>query len=666
VTPGRQARSSHETSLFTLVRDPVLLGRVGQPRFLTTARYEPTLRRQLGAGHIDLVFESAETIAVIGGVQLDPNWLVTRERFPIIWPASIAAVLPNEQLLALEEAIVPWLRAIARGRAMVTESIRAFVPSERFARARAAGLVGAVPFDRSIPAMAPFVYARRFAVGANVALDCAHAALAHALLADVAASVAYRAGAQVDDFALAWYGLERSSVPLEGVADVAIVDRRGAHDANVVIELAPAGDSAGSVIDVPSPVPWDVLFTFDVADAPAVSRFAVTAVEAACREAEPLAPAVPIGGSSGVIALAVGVEALHMRGDDIAEVEILRRLLTAEGFTLRIVSSTDDAGLADAQLLHIFGAPTEPHTLAFAEYARGRGLEFVFDCPPQASDPSAFAETIYPILHRLATAEAEVEEYLLAFLAGRVDRMAVPNEPNTDEYARRLVRFGELARSAAGILVMHEDRETMRALVQRAAAERVVPRAVFAGPEPAGAAIGHLVPNVPFAFAHGVIGARSNLMPVAFAAERRRVPLVIAGPVYDVEYLQVLRAAAPSAIVLADAAPAVVSSLFRQAAIYVDAAARPASAGGLFRAVACGALPVLAATSPLARMAGGAAPTFNAASAAHCGDRLAHALGSLDRTMPVAELRVRLLARRNPAAALRDVLAAYSRTATAV
>jgi hypothetical protein len=662
---ARRIRRSREAPFFALWRDPAVLGQLAYPQLLTTARYEPILRRSLGGGHIDLLFESGETSCVLGGIRLDPDSLITRERSPIVWPAAIAATLGEEQLLAIEETIVPWLRAIARGRAMATESIRSFVSSSRFERARAAGLVGAVPLERSMPAMAPFVFARRFASGAHVALGCTDAPLAQAVLADIAASFAYGEGAQADAFALAWYGFARPEPAPGRVADLAIVDCRGAIQANVVIERTPAAGASGAIVEVPSPAPWDVLFSFDTADAPAASHFGVTAIEPQGRVPEPLAISTPVGGSSGVIVLAVSPEALAMRGADIEEVEIFGRRLGAEGFTVYVVNSTADPALADAQLVHIFGAPSESDTIAFAEHALARGVEFVFDLPPQASDSSAFAENAIAIIHRAAKDDAELQHYLLAFQAGRIDRSGTPPEPSAEEYARTQTRFGELAQRAAAVLVPEEDRAGLVALFPPAAA-RVFARGVFAEAEPDPAAIGHLAPRQPFALVHGPIGARSHLLPVAFGAELHRVPLVITGPVYDVDYLQTLRATAPNAIVLADAAAAVVSALYRQAAVFVDAAPRPRSAAGLLRAVACGALPVLAQTSPLTRIAGAAAPTFVPTSADDCGVTLARALTPLDRSAPIAELRGRLLARRDPAATLRGVLAAYSRAATAV
>jgi hypothetical protein len=590
---------------------------------------------------------------------------LTRERSPFIWPMAIAAVLPAEQLLALEGAVLPWLRALARGRPMASEAIRAYAPSERFTRARAAGLVGAVPLERAIEGMAPFVYARRFAAGAHVALGCSGAALGHVVLADLAASFTYVAGAESDAFERAWYGLCEPSASPGRPFDLALVERRGEVEAQIVIERSPAAGSAGVIVHVPAPVPYDVLFSFDDADAPSISSFAVHAGETPSRESEPLEPAVSVGGSSGSVVFAISPEASAMRGPDLEEMEIFRRRLSAEGLAVSVVTSPEAAELTGAQLVHIFGAPCEPHSTEFAEYARGRGIAFVLDLPPQAADGSAFNESVYFALLRSALDEAEIARYLAAFGSGRLDRGSV-QAPTAEDDAKQSARFAAVARSAGGVLVPHEDRAGAAARLPGVPADRIFGRGVFAEPEPERVAVGHLVPRAPFAFAHCVIGTRSNVLYAAFAAERRRVPFVVAGPVYDVDYLQALRAAAPNAVVLADASPAVISSLYRRAAVYVDAAPRPTSAANVLRAVACGALPVILETSPLTRVAGPASPVLSATSTTACGIALMHAIDLAAESLAVTELRVRLLARRDPATVLREVLAAYTRVATAV
>ena len=673
-------RTTREASLFGLWRDGAVLDALATIENLTIARYEPVTRNLLGTGLIDMVFERQERSCVVGGIRLDPNSLITRERSPFIWPEHIAGVLDANRLRTFELFLTPWLRSLARARPMAHESIRRYAPSERFDRAREAELLGAAPLEGVMRRMAPFVYARRFAVGSHVLVDCADEGLAHAVLGDLATSLADADGA-VDDpsgdraFARAWYGVRSREPEALGVRDLVLVDCFGPDDrfspndryvagAPIVVEASPLVTSTAAVVDVPSPVPLDVLFTFDAADAPAISRFAVHAAEPALRTCPPFERPKLIGGSSGNIVIALSVGALAMRGADVDEAESLQQCLADEGFSPSIATEIGDPSMAGAQLVHIFGAPIEAHTIAFGRAARQIGAGYVFDVPPRPQSPSAFVETMLVLALRAATDDAERARYLEAYEARRVTAATGP-EPSPEEYAQIEERFAELARGAVAILVAAEDIESVRALLPPAAREHVLARGIFGSPEPAPSPIGHLVPSAPFAFVHASIGARSHALFTALAAESRGVPLVIAGPCYDVEYLQTLRTIAPNAVVLADPDAGVISALYRRASLWVDAAPRPSSAGGLFRAAACGALPVLATESPLARIAGAGIPTFRLTSFEDCARTLVEAMALPDRDERIAALQTKLAPWSDLAQTFGGLMAAYSRGASA-
>ncbi|MGD0476444.1 MAG: hypothetical protein ABSB70_24980 [Candidatus Velthaea sp.] len=633
---------------------------------MTTARCEPILRAALGSSHIDLLFEQAAQSAVLSGLRLDANQLITRERSAFVWPVFAVQSVEADQLEEIERRLTPWLRSISRARGMSAEAVRRFIPSERFEQARLAGLFGAAPLEQTLPRMAPFVYARRFAAGARVWIDCADGPLAQAVLADLAAVIERPEPRNTEEsFAALWYGSVPAAATCGAGAELAIVDACAKVDAPITILLKPA-EAAAAVrwVDVPSPAPWDLLFSFDVADAPAVSRFGVLALEPQLREPRTPPVARAVGGSAGTIVLAVSPEALAMRGPDIEEAQILSRRLAAEGFTVEFCSDAGDAALDRAQLVHIFGAPFEDHASAFAESAQKRGTPYVFDVPPCPNTPSGLREADFGLICRAVVDDAMVSSYETAYFAGRLDSGGAKSEASAEEFARKEARFAQLARYAAAVIVMAEDRELMCAALPPSIASRVLARGIFADAEPVAEAIGHLVPRAPFAFVHATIAARSHALLTAVAAERGNLPCVIAGPVYDVEYLQTIRIAAPSAIVLADAAPGIMSALYRRAAVWVDASSRPRSAAALTRAVDCGALPLLTANSPLLRIAGEAGLTFPATSIDDCTRAIASALVCPDREQRLAELQDRLLPRR--AEALGSVLSAYLRSAVAV
>jgi hypothetical protein len=319
--------------------------------------------------------------------------------------------------------------------------------------------------------------------------------------------------------------------------------------------------------------------------------------------------------------------------------------------------------MATAQLVHIFGSAYEPHAIAFAQKARDRGIDFVFDLAPRPLSPSAYVEEMLLMALRAASDDSERARCLEAYEARRVSGTAAP-EPTAEEYAQIEARFAELAAHAVAVLAAEEDVADLRAWLPASAAERVYARGIFAADEPSPAPIGHLVSSAPFAFVHGTIAARSHALFAAFAAESSGVPLVVAGPCHDVEYLQTLRTAAPDTIVLADAGDSVVSALYRRATIWIDAAPRPRSAAGLFRAAACGALPVLARESPLARIAGPDTPTFGLTSFADCAATLVAAMTSADRDERCRALQARLAPRRDLALTFSGLMAAYARVAT--
>jgi hypothetical protein len=329
------------------------------------------------------------------------------------------------------------------------------------------------------------------------------------------------------------------------------------------------------------------------------------------------------------------------------------------------VSDPAEPQLADAQLLHIFGHPLEAHCVVFAQWALGRGVEFIFDLPPRPADPSSGLEEALSTIQRAALDDAERARYMDAYEAGRlmIDQTAGPTR---EEVAQAEARFAEVVTRAAAVLVPKGDLELVRAGLPPAVAARLSVRGVFALPEPPAAAVGHLVPTAPFALVHDAIGQRSNALCAALAAEAAGIPLVVAGPVYDVIYLQTLRACAPNAIVLADASAATIAALYGRAAIVVDAAPRPRSAANALRAIALGALPVIAGSSPLVRLLGPEAPTFPVNSVRECARALGLALARDDRARSVATLHERLAVQRDPATTFTQVMSAYSRAATAV
>ncbi len=659
-------RFTHDAPFFQLWRDVELLDALAQPQYCTTARYEPLLHLSQGSGQIDLLFEHESQCCVLAGLRLDARNLIVRERSPFIWPAFVAAAVGAERLAALESHVLPWLRSIARGRSMAHETIRRYRSSERFERARRDGLLGAAPLATCIARMAPFFYARRFAAGAEVAVACDDAALAYAMIHDIAAAVVVLADGEPAaraSFAYEWYGVRAASSPRAVRPDVVLTDRHPVQTAPVVIDVAPAAAGAGVNVDIPAPVPWDLLFGFDAADAPPIGRFSVVAVEPPLRTPADLPAVRIVGGSAGSIALAVRSDAAATHGADLHDAKQFAARLQAEGFSAQIVS--DPAAFAPVNLVHIFGSPYDEHCIAFAERARERATDYVFDLPPLPDDPSTYVQTMLPLVCRSSFDEADFSLYLRAYTERSLTG-PLPADAGRAVFDGRRARFAELAAGALAVLAAPEDLALLRAMLPPSVAARLASRSAFSTPEPPAARIGHIVPARPFAFVHGTIGADSNALFAALACERHALPIVIAGPTFDVTYLQLLRLKAPSAIVLADPDPAIVSALYRRAAVWVDPAPHARSAAALLRAVACGAVPVLADESPLVRSAPAGVPLFSLRSFDDCARVVRESLQRTDRAECIARLQAAIETRRDPNAAFAAIMAAYLRAPAAV
>jgi hypothetical protein len=146
----------------------------------------------------------------------------------------------------------------------------------------------------------------------------------------------------------------------------------------IVIDPSLSDETTGAMIDVPSPAPLDLLLSFDAADAPILSRFSIQALEPPLRACANVDIPAVIGGSSGTIVSALSAEALAMRGADVEELFALKQWLVGEGFTVSVATDAADRAMASAELVHVFGAAFESHTIAFGQAALERGPSILF------------------------------------------------------------------------------------------------------------------------------------------------------------------------------------------------------------------------------------------------------------------------------------------------
>lgn len=650
---------------FGLWRDPALLRALVTPATLLSARYEPVLRDLIGYGSLDLTFGAGEALCTVANVLIDPVPLSVRTSQSLVWPAFVVAIIEEDILEAIEATVLPWLRMLARGRALASEEIRHYGDPAPFEHARALGLFGAAPFAHSLPRLAPLVYAARFAAGARVYIAAHDTATAVAVIRPHAAAIAERPQTGADAaFARRWFALPEPAGDA-GPYDLVIAEQAedvlpGART-TIVLHGGESLPGARTVL-VPEPVPLDVLFTFDAADAPAVASFAVIAHPlAAVRPRRVVDAPVAGGGSAGSIVFALRDDARFAPDADTDAIDAFAEWLRAEGLRVAVAAGPADPALAGADLVHIFGAFGDPHVRAYADSAAAAAVPFVLSCEP-FSELTIWMEDTLPTAIRAPLDDLGLDYYLSKFEQRALIIDGLVPEASPEQLAAIDQRFLPAAVAAAGIIVSSDTdrarvRERFPALPEAAFTVAALP----AGAEPAEDDIAAIVPDRPFVLVHAPIIRRSNLLFALWPLARAGIFTVIAGEVVDVNLLtQLRRIGGESTLILTDPAPGVVAALYRRAAVWLDASARPAGTARLMRAAQCGALPVVARTSPLAELTAHDAPVFEFPLFDSLAGAVRSAFACSDAPARARRIAERQAAAYEPGAAFRAVVALYA------
>jgi hypothetical protein len=627
---------------------------------LTTARFETVYRDMQGSGMLDLVFECEADVFVAHAVAVDVAMLVTREGPSLVWPATLA--IEPDRAAAIEEFVTPWLLSLARGRGMAGEYVRQYRPSGIFDAARARNFRGAVPSAVSLPLMAPFVYARRFAAGRDVRVACADAVFAAAVVGTVARSV--EIATTGDALAERWYDVP-ARPSADAAPEVAIVDRSSQPEAagvSFVVALEPGLDDTATVI--PVPVPQDHLFTFDPADAPEAGRFGVRArdrVERAVR-ASFVPPAE--GGSDGRVAVIVRDDASFAADADTDACAELERRLRAEGLEAHTMTASDPR-LAQAGVVHIFGGIDDAHVAAAAQAARAAGVPYVLTVEPLAPYAKYYEDGLVAAL-RIGGDDADQRYYLDLLYARRLRFDEFPADLDAGAYDARDRAFESVCSGAAGVFVAPCDApEAFRARFPRIPADRVVGGPLMLAPEAPEEPVAALVPARPFLLVHAPFCRRSALGHVLSALGEAPFDVVVAGPVSEVDIAFSLRRVGGSGVVfLPDPTPGQIAALYRRARAVLLPALRPAGAGRVIRAALCGALPLVPQGSPLARLVPPEC-TFDENSAGQTRDSCAAAMFAEPQRI-VEPLAAGLEPLADQRAAFAAILGAYARSSSPI
>ncbi len=586
---------------------------------LAVVRAESIFRDRSGSIGIDLTFARDDgSVVVVTAIVLESLSLVRNLRRCFIWPRSVAAVVTDDAINEIEEKMLPWLRSLVRGRAFSGEYVRAWAPCPAFTCARSLGYLGAAPYGSSLVSAAPVLYAQRFGHRESARARGPHAGLWAAGLRMQATYVEHDAM----DADAAWFSL----APSQEVArpDLAIVDRVGdAGSARFAIACGNVPQGEWRAIDIPQPVALDVYTTFDAADAPVVGTFSVRGVEAHERTARVFTSPAAIGGSRGVVRVALRDDAWVARDADTDDAEVLVRRMCAEGIEALAISYSR-AATESADLMHFYGSADDAGLHAALARRRERGGPFALTLAPHAPW-TGWAEEGHSLVGQLSVDDGRERHYRRAFEAGRFVVDGSVASEDTAGTERRRAHFDALVGDASAVFLAPGDEiDAFVARYPNAHAARLTNLPPFPLDELPSESIGALVGDRPFALLHGAVLLRNRQLPIVTALARANLPVVIAGPLSDVNLgVSMRRFANANAIFLTDPTPGELAALYRRAAVYIDASPRPFGYGRIVRAALCGALPLLPNDSPCVRLFAGNVPTFDGLSVGSAGEAIA-------------------------------------------
>ncbi len=537
------------------------------PQRLAAVRVEPVLHRRRAALVLDLCLIAGDALTVIPNVLVEPALVVDRDRDPLVFPFGT----PGDDAFASAIAgrVLPHLEPLAFGGASIAEHVVRFAPAPAFDAAREAGCFGAAPLRDALARLAPYRFARRFVRGHSVRIDAPDAVGGWALLRDIAAvEVASERRVAAE---LAWYG---DAPAAAARADVAIVSRGAdAGDAPCVVRVdADPGAPAGTVFEAADPVPLDVSFSFDPAEAPPRRWFAVERVPEPTRSAPPMVGPAASGGSSGRIAVVLGRADWSVRPSaDVDEARALVTALRAEGFDAFVADTADE--LRGVDLVHVLGTRDGRRARAIVDAARRDGVPVaVHAYDEDAASGGWWGAEVTRHCFEYGSDERDLQAYL-AMLARRA--VAVGDARGDAPYAPAAAAADDAAaalRDASLVFAASAaEADAIRARTGRRGPTEVVAPLLDAVDR---APIGAMAGADPFVLAHAPIGSLGNQLLLARCAHEAGVPLVLAGPVADASYLERVREfGGPSLVVLAgEPSPGVAASLRANAAVVADAA----------------------------------------------------------------------------------------------
>jgi hypothetical protein len=514
--------------------------------------------------------------------------LLLREADPLVFPQSLARTLGDDVLAPLVELVARELEPRAYRGGAWREEVVSFADDPLFASARRRGWYGAAPLATALPRVAPAVYARRFAGGRTVRTFGPDAAVLAAFVRDVARRCD---AAVVDEEAARYFGMAAAEA---ASYDLAIGSGPLAGDAPVVVRADGDGPDAVPIV---APLPANVMVSFDPADGPVVGSFTVEhASSPDARPARPSPVPPPVGGSAGRIALVLRPDAASLPDADVDEARALANGLSAEGFTVTIATRVADLAAFGPDLVHLFGLRNGEHAAAVAAWASEARVPLAVHAYHE--DPAAGAywgAMVTRYCFAYSADDRNVRDYLGLLAKRAVEVDGVGARQRFAPPAAGFDRAETVLREAAVVFVHSERERDAIAPLRPSAATLLVPPLPLAFDEPA--PIGGLVGRDPFVLVHAPLESAGNQLLVGRAAASLGVPIVMAGPVAEPAYVDLVREFAADGVrLIPEPTSGQLAALYRSAAIVADVAWLGRGHARICQAALAGSTPVVADT----------------------------------------------------------------------
>ncbi len=541
--------------------DEVFVRRMLRVDNLVAVRLEPVYSIRFEA-FMDALFEAEGAWLIVPMLRVDGVSIMVPENPPVTWPTTYREYA-GEEIDRIDGEILPWLRSVTSARLVNDEHVRFFREDTRlidaYERARSEGLMGATPYPQVLRSVAGAVYATRFAVAGPVALRGNDAANGAAVLSAVTRSI----DVEANEFARKWFtGINLNVIDASRKYGCYVGPRDRAISAEYSVFDGDARDGERTIA-LAEPIPTDVTLSFDLEDGPESRRYAVREVVLDLHRSSIAEPAAA-GGSGGCIRLVVRDDARRFLDADVDAAEALAKRLRAEGFDAAVTTAAH-VDVDQADIIHIFDLR---HNVSIVELLRDAETAAVpIVVTPHADDrrnEAVSGSSGSLLIPRVSSDTVTFYDFVSAFAARKIANLS---EGHWYDEASEII----LKRASVAMVTSEAEAQFLRE--RFAYAGRVIPSAAVVPIEPPCDAIGSLVGPDEYILVHAPIETRNNCVYAALAAQRLGLPLVILGPVADVEFYRYLNeVAGPRTIQLREEllTPGEIAALYARARVVAD------------------------------------------------------------------------------------------------